>query len=70
MKVNKETKVKYSLNEKELGKIVLKSLGLREELLGNIVFIVDTTGGVCTEEKSLAMEITMLYTDDVSGLEV
>lgn len=67
MKINKETNVTYSLDEKELGKIVLKSLGLREELVDSIVFVVDSVG-LCCDEGKLEMDITMSYTDDVSGL--
>lgn len=65
MKIDKKTKVTYSLDEKELSKIILKSMRLREELVSSIVFI---TGGLGTRERELKMEITMSYTDDVSGV--
>lgn len=69
MKISKETMVTYHLDEKELTKIVLKSMRLREELIDDIVFTADTIGGLCAEEKEFVMKITMLYTDDVSGIQ-
>lgn len=63
MKVRKKTTIKYTLDEKELSKIVLKSMKIHEVLVDSIVFITDSVGLCCDEGSGLSMEITMSYDD-------
>jgi len=66
MKIAKKTTIAYTLDEKELSRIVLKSMELREELVDDIVFILDSAG-IGAEGRKLEMRLTMLYNDDTTG---
>ena len=65
MEISRKTKVTYSLSEKEISRIVLKSMRLQEEHVDSIVFVVDSAGSLAPTE--LAMNITMSFEDDVEG---
>jgi len=66
MDIDKKTTVTYTLNKKELSRIVLKSIGLREELVDSAVFTVDS-GGIIN--NNLRVSIVVTYNEDASGLE-
>jgi len=66
MDIDKKTTVTYTLNKKELRRIVLKSIGLREELVDSAVFTVDS-GGIIN--NNLRVSIVVTYNEDASGLE-
>ena len=61
MKITKTSKIGYTLNEGDISRIVLKSMGLHEDWVDNITFTVECGG---RSDGALTMDITVSLKDD------